>query len=179
MKYRTYGPFEIPLDKGEFTKRIDKSDITEFWNKRVKNKALEEGCGIYVFSIVTPSKERIWYVGKAERQSFLKECFTYHKLVNYHEALSKQPTGTPMMYLIARMKSASGFSKPTKAKNGFAEIGFVENMFIEYGYSNNNKIRNKQGKKNVEKLEIEGFYNSKKRNRNPTKRLFEVLVGSE
>ena len=90
MKYKIYGPFEIPMLEGEFKKRIDKEDINKFWRDvRSVDTGLESACGCYILSIKTNSKEKPWYVGKAQSQSFSEECFTYHKIVQYHEALEK------------------------------------------------------------------------------------------
>ena len=79
MKYKIFGPFEIPLGFGEFKRRIDKEDIGEFWSG--VGPGLNNACGIYVFTIKTKSKEKPWYVGKAQKQIFEKECFTHHKIV--------------------------------------------------------------------------------------------------
>lgn len=68
MKYKTFGPYEIPLDLGEFNKRIDKEDIDKFWSN--VDPGLNNACGIYIFSIKTKSREKPWYVGKAQKQSF-------------------------------------------------------------------------------------------------------------
>lgn len=75
MQYKIYGPYEIPMQEGEFKKRIDKEDIDEFW-RSVDTEELKEACGVYIFSIEKNSKEKPWYVGKAQNQSFSRECFT-------------------------------------------------------------------------------------------------------
>ena len=175
MNYKIFGPYEIPLDEGEFKRRIDKEDINEFWNN--VDPGLDNACGIYIYSIKTKSKERPWYVGKAQKQGFVKEIFTHHKLVYYHEALEKS-RGTPMMYFVARVRSnKSSFSNPTSSKTGHREIDFVEQMFIEMAYSKNKGIRNKKNTKNVERLVIEGIYNHKDRRRKPVKQLYDLMVG--
>ena len=88
MYYKIYGPYEIPLQKGKFKKRIDKEDIGEFWRSVDKvDEGLKQACGVYIFSIEKNYKEIAWYVGKAQSQSFSQECFTPHKIVRYHEAL--------------------------------------------------------------------------------------------
>lgn len=177
MNYRPFGPFEVPLKEGDIKTRIESADIKRFWED-VDVEGLESACGIYVFVIKTPKNEKVWYVGKAQRQSFGRECFTAHKLVQYHDAIAIQPTGKPMMYLVARMRNLKTFSKPTSSERGFSEMDFVENMFITYGYKNNSKIRNSRSTKNAEELVVEGFYNSENRKRKATKLLHELLVSS-
>ena len=112
MRYNIYGPFEIPMLAGEFKKRIDKEDIDKFWCRvRSVDTGLERACGCYIFSIETNSKEKPWYVGKAQSQSFSEECFTYHKIVQYHEALEKSK-GTPMMYFLGESDGYGPHVKP-------------------------------------------------------------------
>ena len=174
MNYNTFGPYEIPLGLGEFKKRIDKEDIDQFWSR--VDPGLNNACGIYIFSIKTKVREKPWYVGKAQKQSFEKECFTYHKIVYYHEALEKSK-GTPMMYFVARVRNKGSFSNPTKSKTGHREMDFVERLFIELGFNKNKDIRNKKGTKNPEKLIIKGFYNNKDRKKKSVKQLYGLLVG--
>ena len=176
MKYKIYGPFEIPMLEGEFKKRIDKEDISKFWRDvRSVDTGLESACGCYILSIKTNSKEKPWYVGKAQSQSFSEECFTYHKIVHYHDALEKSK-GKPMMYFLARMTDTGRMSRPSKTKTGHAEIDDVERMFITMGYQRNKDIRNSKGTRNAENLVIEGFYNHHDRRRKPVKKLYDLLV---
>ena len=174
MKYKIFGPYEIPLRGGEFKTRIDKEDISEFWSS--VDSGLDNACGIYIYSIKTKSNEKPWYVGKAQKQGFIKECFTHHKLVYYHEALAKSK-GTPMIYFVARIRQKNSFSTPTSSKTGHRDIDFVEQMFIELAYNKNKGIRNKKNTKNAEKLVIEGIYNHKDRRRKSAKQLHDLLIG--
>lgn len=174
MKYKIFGPYEIPLEFGEFKKRIDKEDIGEFWSRAGPD--LKSACGVYVFSIKTKSKEKPWYVGKAQRQNFEKECFTSHKIVYYHEALEKSK-GTPMMYFVARVRNKNSFSNPTSTTTGHSEMNFIEQLFIEWGLNKNKDIRNKKGTRKPEKLIIEGFYNHKDRRKKSVKQLHELMIG--
>ena len=168
MNYHIHGPYEIPKEHGDSRRRIDREDIDEFWSK--VGSRIANACGCYVFSIKTKSREKPWYVGKANRQSFLKECFTSHKLVHYHGALDRS-NGTPMMYFLVRFSDTNRISRPSSSANGHAEMDFVEKMFIEMGYYKNNNIRNKRGIKNAERLVIEGFYNHRDRRKKSIKQL--------
>ena len=162
MYYKIFGPYEIPLQEGEFKKRIDKEDINEFW--RSVDPGLEDACGVYIFSI------------EAQNQSFSRECFTHHKRVQYHEALEKSK-GTPMMYFLARMtKDKRRMSSPSKSKTGHAEIDYVEQMFITMGYQKNTAIRNKKGTSKAQNLVIQGFYNHQDRRRTAVKKLYGLFV---
>lgn len=178
MYYKIYGPYEIPMQEGRSKKRIDKEDIDKFW--RSVDAGLGQACGVYIFSIKKNSnknsKEKPWYVGKAQNQSFSSECFTYHKIDQYHAALDESK-GTPMMYFLARMmRDERRMSSPSKAKTGHAEIDYVEQMFITMGYQKNQSIRNKQGTKKARDLVIEGFYNHKDRRRTAVKKLYGLFV---
>lgn len=172
MNYRIFGPYEIPREYGDSKRRIDKEDIDKFWSG--VGTRLANACGCYVFSIKTKSREKPWYVGKANKQSFSKECFTSHKLVHYHAALDKS-NGIPMMYFLARYSDTNRISKPSSSANGHAEMGFVERMFIEMGYYRNKNIRNKRGIKNPDRLVIEGFYNHKDRRKKSVNLLCELF----
>lgn len=177
MYYKIFGPYEIPLREGRYKRRIDKDDIDKFWSSvedvvDSAGKKLKDACGVYIFSIEKNSDEKPWYVGKAQNQSFSRECFTYHKVFKYHEAL-EESQGAPMMYFVARlMPDQRRMSRPSKTKTGHPDIDRVEQMFITMGYQKNNAIRNKQGTKHAAKLIIEGFYNHQDRRRNPVKKLY-------
>ena len=173
MNYRIYGPYEIPRVYGESKRRIDKEDIDNFWIS--VDPKLANACGCYIFSITTTSREKPWYVGKANKQSFYKECFTSHKIVHYHSALDKS-NGTPMMYFLVRFSDTNRISRPSSSTNGHAELDFVERMFIKMGYYNNRNIRNKRGTKNPERLVIEGFYNHKDRRKKSVRQLYDLFV---
>ena len=172
MQYKIYGPYEIPKELGEFKRRIDKEDISKFWDD--VDPFLENACGIYIFSIKTEKREKPWYIGKAKNQTFSQECFTSHKIVHYHDALEKSK-GTPVMYFLARHSDAGRASKPSKSKTGYPEMDFVETMFIEKGYYANKHLRNKRGTKNPEQLVVEGFYNHKDYRKKTTKQLYELF----
>lgn len=175
MNYKIYGPYEIPRMYGESKRRINKEDVDVFWGH--VGPDLAAACGCYIFSIKTKSKEKPWYVGKANKQSFTRECFTSHKLVHYHAALDKS-RGTPMMYFLARFSDKSRISRPSISAKGHAEMDLVERMFIEMGYYKNKDIRNKRGTKNPERLVVEGFYNHKDRRKNSVKQLC-ALFGND
>ena len=173
MKYKVYGPYEIPMLYGKDKKWINKEDIGIFWGS--VGSELRNGCGVYVFSIKTKNGEKPWYVGKARNQSFSQECFTPDKTKHYHKSLQKS-NGTPTMYFLARVTNTDRMSKPSSSAAGHTEIDFVEKMFIEMGYHKNKNIRNKKGTKNSENLVIEGFYNHEDRRKKSVKQLYNLFV---
>ena len=72
MLFDIAGPFKLPRIKGD-VKFIDRSAEAkqEFWDRvDASYPGLRNACGVYVMTIGS----RPWYVGKAERQSFGKEC---------------------------------------------------------------------------------------------------------
>lgn len=75
MNFYPYSPIAIPrTTKGLIAN--DSESLRLFWSGV---EAIEEGLsnaiGIYIFSIRAGGGIIPWYVGKAEKQSFSKECF--------------------------------------------------------------------------------------------------------
>lgn len=126
------GPYEVPcVDKPGG--KVISEELSSFWEKckKVQNR---RGC--YVLAMRAGKGFTPLYVGKTSR-TFDKECFTDHKLVHYHHALSDYAKGTPVMFFIVLPRA--------KGKPNQKEIVEVEDFLIQVGRTANPDLRNIKG----------------------------------
>ena len=157
MQFRIFGPYDIPRN-GHLISR-DKADKNYFWDEIEKDaEGLPDACGCYVFTI----RERVWYIGMAEKQSFKKECFQHHKLTLYHEAINKvgMKAGNPRLLLIAKTTPGNSFSAPSP--NGHRDIQFLEKLILGQAMSHNPDLQNLKDTKLLRELNVPGVLNTKK-----------------
>ena len=172
MRFKVYGPYEIGVDKG-FRGWIDEEDTKDFW-ENVAGDKLSKACGVYLFGIGgvegmkkgTAAKTLPWYVGKAEKQTFRRECFTHRNLFYFNRTLFKyyKGKGTPFLYLLARVEGENEneeFSRPA-SKEQYWGLQFVEEMFIQLSLSANSNLLNKAMTKMIKETSIRGLLNTKK-----------------
>ena len=87
MRFEIEGPFELGrtsagiIDSSAVARREDWDWVEEFVPR------LPDACGCYIFSIKASRGSLPWYIGKAERQSFRKECLTPHKIVHFNNVI--------------------------------------------------------------------------------------------
>ena len=174
MRFKVYGPYDIGVDKG-FAGWIDEEDTKDFWDKEVDkvidsdSKKLSEACGIYLFGIHgrkkygTAEEKLPWYVGKAEKQNFKRECFTHRNLFYFNRALFKEYKGKvkPFLYLLARVEDNDEFSN-LASKEQYRGVRFVEEMFIQLSLSANSGLVNKATTKMMKETSIRGLLNTRK-----------------
>ena len=124
MRFKVYGKFEIPLEK-DASNRIDAADVKVFWQEvEQKIPGLPNACGVYIFGIEGQLKHKSgetampWYIGKAEKQTFKKECFAHHKLITFNNTFTDhyRSRGRPFLYLMARQEEGEKFSTPTTSE---------------------------------------------------------------
>lgn len=176
MRFKVYGPYDIGLGEG-FAGWIDEDDAKEFWDQKRRKvvdsdlKRLSEACGVYLFGIhgrkkhKTTEEKLSWYVGKAEKQAFRRECFTHRNLFYFNRVLFKEYNGKgkPFLYFLARVEENGEFSKPAKDEQQFWGLQFVEEMFIQLSLSANNDLVNKSMTKMMKETSIRGFLNMTKK----------------
>ena len=162
MRFKVYGPYDIGVDEG-LRGWIDKDDIKAFW-KEVGDE-LQKACGVYIFGMYgegktgIAGKDRPWYVGKAEKQTFKQECFNGNNRTKFNKILMKyKKKGKPFLYLLARVEENGEFSKPTD----YRDVGFVEEMFIQLSLSVNNGLENINTATMAKKTSIRGLLNMTK-----------------
>ena len=96
MKFKIYGPFEIP----RYNKNglLDDKAVKKFWNEAGE---CSKACGCYLFAVKAAKGIKPWYVGAANQLTFSQEALKKEKLKMYDNIISKRK-GTPILFLIAR-----------------------------------------------------------------------------
>lgn len=175
MKYYPYGPLEIPLTKRRVAYR-NKNPLSLFWDQFDELlPGVSEAVGCYIFSIRAGKGIRPWYVGMAEKQSFRKECFAPHKLLNYNDCLSDRK-GTPVLTLLPKLTATGRFAK--KGANGHRDIRFLENMLISTCLQRNTELLNIKSTKLLKELEVPGLINTPRGRNNSEIIEFQKLIGT-
>ncbi len=165
-EYSIHGPFEIKRREGFKGKKAgvkeDKEVKKSFWEMVEKRKSgLTTACGCYLFAIRVGKGFTPCYVGLAEK-GFQKECFAVHKIKIYNEVLSDYGTGTPHLFLIAKLtKKNNKFVKPSK--NGRKDIKFLENMLIGTAIVKNPDLKNKMKTKYLREMRVPGLIHTPKK----------------
>ena len=159
MKFEVYGPFEIDrTSKGLVSS--DAASRREFW-ERVEDDVpdLPDACGCYVFAIQASRGILPWYVGKAEKQSFVNECLSSHKINHYNNAIVGRK-GKPVLYLLPQVTRNGKYRKVSKLQK--PAISELETMLMGMAISRNPGMLNIKGTRMMRELTVEGFLNSKK-----------------
>ena len=154
MNYDIFGPFEVPRDD-HLTSRNSKKRRS-FWKEvhdEVEN--LPDACGCYILVV----RNKAWYVGMAEKQSFKSECFQPHKIVQYDSALSKAK-GVPYLLFLAKMTPSGYFASP--GKNGYSDVQALEQLLIGAAIDRNPKLCNIKDTKVLREMNVPGFLNTRK-----------------
>jgi hypothetical protein len=95
--FDVYGPHEVPFELRPNGRWIP-TGCPAFWED---HSSLAERHGCYVFVIRSGRGYKPWYVGKAARLTFGKECFNHRNSNCYNRALQDTRKGTPMLFLLA------------------------------------------------------------------------------
>jgi hypothetical protein len=159
MRYHLAGGFELPRDMGRLG-LAEAAERREFWDVvDVDQPGLSEACGCYVFAIRVGGGVKPWYVGKAERQSFKRECLTSDKLEKYERAMASIGRGTPLLYFYARTTRArQQFSWPSISKH--RDIGYLEKLLISHALKRNKNLINKQETELLKQMIVPGMINT-------------------
>lgn len=174
MRFNVYGPYDIGVEKNH-AGWIDKEDIDGFWEKIRRDNTgdesdLQDACGVYLFGMrgeqgreEMAGKTLPWYVGKAEKQNFKGECFSFKNLYYFNSILTNEYEGhgTPILYLLARVGEDGKPSPPAKEESYWG-VRFVEEMFIEMSLRANPQLLNKSMTKMIRETSIPGFLDTGK-----------------
>jgi hypothetical protein len=98
-----------------------------------------------------------WYVGKAERQPFRKECFAPHKLAIYRNLMFRYKSGSPVLFLVVRGTPTGRLCKPSKT--GYRDAGFLESMIIGQALRANDELCNIKDTKFLKDMKVPGMLN--------------------
>jgi hypothetical protein len=188
MRYKIFGPFNLPTDGSTRHYIIDEGKKKEFWKKIDEvHPELRKAKGCYIFGI----KAKLfipWYVGKAVNQSFETESWSIDKLHKFNKILQEK-RGYPFLFLIAKVGASDKLTKAKKtvkinkktigkktAKTKLNEIDRLETFFIREAYRINKDLYNVQ-KLHLEKnITIEGYLNSTIKRRNESESEFTKMM---
>jgi hypothetical protein len=153
MQFEIYGEFSVTRN-GHLISR-SREDKRDFWaGVEEVEPGLSEACGCYIFVI----RNKAWYVGMAEKQSFKQECFALHKITQYNEALA-QVSGNPTILLLPKLMPGNRFASPTS--RGHADIRLLENLLIGSALGRNPYLQNVKGTRLLREMNVPGFLNSR------------------
>ncbi|MGR3915129.1 MAG: hypothetical protein OD918_11585 [Gammaproteobacteria bacterium] len=168
-KFKVYGPF--PLKTSDDGSRllhqeanVVKKDFVEQTVQHTDKSGdpLSGACGCYVF-VIRASGTLPWYVGKTERSNFGNQCMYSGKLRQFESALRGRERGVPELYLLPQMTDGDKFV--TSSKVNKPAINSLEGLLITLGVWRNKDLLNSSNAQKWRDLEVDGFYNSKKRGR--------------
>lgn len=158
MRFEPYGPFLLPRTNSGM---VDRSAPVRrrFWDEiEDEHPGLPGACGCYIFCLKAGRGALPWYIGKAERQRFARECLTSDKVLKYSEITSGR-RGKPLLYLLAQVTDSGAFRKPTTAKR--LAINALEDILIGMALSRNPKLINVAKTKAHRRLIVPGLVNAK------------------
>lgn len=172
MRFQVAGPF--PLYRTE-AGLVDSSALARryYWDWIEENApGLSSACGCYIFSIRASRGSLPWYIGKAERQSFQKECLTPHKVVHFNNALAGRK-GKPELFFIPQVTRAGKYRAPTSSRR--PAIRELESLLIGMAMNRNPDLLNIAGTKWLQQITVEGFLNTKKARSGASKQLRDLF----
>jgi hypothetical protein len=154
MEYGSFGPFEVPRIRS--SNLVNRAQLWAFWDAvDAEQQGLPEACGCYIFALRSSRGRTPWYVGRTNLQDFRHECFGYHKLTYFNEALGDSLRGVPELHFLARMTPKGAFCKPQSA----SDIFFLEQFLIGLGLGRNPELKNVAGTRMLRDLVVPGFIN--------------------
>ena len=157
MYFYPVGPFKIDK-KSNGLVRATTEYLNTFWDTIDEEyDNLSQACGCYIFATRASKGITPWYIGKAEKQSFIQECFQPHKINHYNEAIAKKAV-TPLLFLLPKSTNNGNYSKPSN--NGHQDINILETMLIGKAIEKNSNILNIKGTKIFREMVVPGILNS-------------------
>jgi len=175
VDFEIEGPFELYrtehglIDASAATKRLYWEWVDEY------QEGLSDACGCYIFVIKASGTAVPWYVGKAEKQSFRKECFAPHKINHYNNAVASRRRGKPQLYFVPQVTKRGKYRKPTSSKR--PAIAQLETLLLGMAISANPEILNTHGTKWFQSLTVDGLVNSSMRRGGASRELRRILKG--
>lgn len=135
--FDVFGPFKIHRYSARHARIIRSEEGKTFFQEtRVADLANRQGA--YVFGVQAGKGIRPYYVGKAEKTSFERECFTVDKIEKYNRCLADR-RGTPVMFFVALAGRRS--------KSAREDIAKLEEFLIQTAVTANPELLNKRGTK--------------------------------
>ncbi|MEO0369806.1 MAG: hypothetical protein AAF197_13655 [Pseudomonadota bacterium] len=171
--YETFGEFKLPRTKSK--SRLDDERLSsEFWQSlEARYPGLIHASGCYILAIRNSAGIRPWYVGKANgNKGFYQEALNHRNVRNINRQIDLQKSGTPIVFLIARMTPGGRF----KNNRDERDLKWLERELIELALIANPDLMNKQATDFAQKVVLPGVINSpRKRYSESAKRLRRCL----
>jgi hypothetical protein len=154
MHFTVFGPFELSRNsKGQIIKSKEaKKALIESVDHSKTDLMYYTGC--YVFVLNNGGGAKAWYVGKAEKQSFLTEIFTPDKILKFNEVLSEHK-GAPQMYFVPRLSPTGKLCKPGKMTR--RSVAYLEKMLIGMAIARNPNLKNLKDVKLSKEMTLPGI----------------------
>lgn len=176
MRYYPVGGHDLPRIDGAIA-LWDADQRSEFWDSvEGWDPGLSDACGCYVFAIRVGGGVKPWYVGKAERQSFKRECLTHDKLKKYESALRFVRKGTPLLFFYARLTEGKrAYSAPSTSRH--RDVSYLEKLLISHALKRNRNLINKQETKLLKQMVVPGMMNTEQGKLSNTAVLMKQMMG--
>jgi hypothetical protein len=161
MKFEVLGPYFFKT-----TSIIKKAHIDDL-KMRVMGDSIAaklHGCpGCYVFGVKSSGAGRVipWYVGKAERQSVLKEATNAQHLQLYNEIFDGYKRGHPALYFMPAVTQGGSPKVPIKGPGSMPAVEFLEDWLISTALQVNANLWNIRKTKMLRELYVRGIFNPK------------------
>ena len=171
--YETFGEFTLP--RSESKSRIDDNLLkNEFWPYVERSHPkLTTASGCYILAIRHGTGIKPWYVGKANgKKGFLQEVTNDRNVRNFNAQIDRQKSGTPVLFLIARMTPGGRFKNNQQEQ----DLAWLEKELIKLSLNANAELINKQKTDFAQKLVLPGVFNTpRQRHSEPTQKLRRCL----
>jgi hypothetical protein len=162
MKFEVFGPYFFP------TETIIKSSHVEQLKSEVRADSSAsqylDGPGCYVFGVKSSGAKWVqpWYVGKAERQSVLREATNAQHLQLYNEIFDEYKRGHPALFFLPAI-TPGGKAKPVASKErSMPTVSFLEDWLIATSLKRNQYLWNVRSTKMLRELSVRGVFNATK-----------------
>lgn len=159
MKFEVLGPYFFP------TESIIKSSHVEQLKSEIASDpfaaAYLAGPGCYVFGVKSSGAKSVqpWYVGKAERQSVLREATNAQHLQLYNEIFDEYKRGHPALYFMPAITPAGKARLPVTRDSGMPAVSFLEDWLISTSLKRNSSLWNVRSTKMLRELSVRGVFN--------------------
>ncbi len=177
IRFEIYGGFEVKLSEHDTVPRQAKNQKLLWEEAEQQEQGLPDACGCYVFAISAGGGIIPWYVGKAEKTRFKKECFGAFQINCYNDALARYDRGRPLLYLVSLLTPSGRLAQPKQA--GSKAVSFLERWLIGEALSRNPNLCNIKDTNFLKNLIVPGLMGTKPGPPTTAQREFRKLLGRE
>lgn len=164
MRFEIFGGFTLPVEPHGVVPKSKKKH-KEFWEQvDERHPELRHARGCYIFAMNSGGGTTPWYVGKAEKSSFIQECFTPGKINCYNDVLPRYKRGAPLLFFVAFVTPKGRFAQPS---SGHQAISFLEKMLIGQALKKNPNLSNTRDTRLLRSMVVPGLLNTPKGRKRP------------